>query len=170
MVSNPNSPHKRADGGSTTDDNSKRKFTVRFEDGTEKHQFQTSDPYFAALKAARKLVVPDGFTDPETAEEQNSVRLYLREIGTRTLYVYDVWTWERNYGCPECESRRVYTRKSKTPTYRCGSCGAEFDEPIDATDLNSESDLPEYLGDDGLTEAEADSRGRSKVPDDEIRL
>lgn len=148
---------------------SKRKFTVRFDDGTEKHQFEVEAPVHAAKKAARRLIDPNGFTDPDTAREENSQRVDLREIGTRTLHVYEAWTWIHSAACSECGSRRVYYRKEKTPKYRCGSCGAEFEDPADPKDSDVESDLPDYL-DDELTEAAVDSRGRSKVPKDEIKV
>lgn len=156
-------PRRLADGGENESSNSEenieyRKFTVRFDDGTEKYRFEVQTPYVAALKAARKLIDPNGFTDPETAREENSVRLYLREISTRDLHVYDAWTWIRNEACPECEGVSVYTRKSKTPKYRCSNCGTEFEEPIEA-------DEDDYLGDQ--IGAEVGGRGQSKVPKDE---
>ncbi|WP_161627328.1 non-histone chromosomal MC1 family protein [Halorhabdus tiamatea] len=154
----------------TSGDTQKRKFTIHYQDGTEDHLFRASEPYLAALKGARSEVDPNGYTDSETAKQENSARLYLREIGTRTLYVYKVWTWTQQSACPECGSRRVYRRKMKSPPYRCPACEAEFDEPADAADVDQESDLPEWLSDsddDNITGAEATGLGKSKVPEGE---
>lgn len=35
--------------------------------------------------------------------------------------------------CPSCELRNYYSRKTKTPTYRCKNCEAEFDSPHTVT-------------------------------------
>ncbi|WP_135666677.1 non-histone chromosomal MC1 family protein [Halorhabdus rudnickae] len=159
---------------SESDPNEKRKFTLRFEDGSERHKFTSEWPGHAALKAARKEIDPNGFTDPETAEEENSTRLYLREIGTRKLFVYKAWTWKHNHACPECGNRRVYRRKRKDPDYRCANCKAEFDTPMDASEASEKFDLdddenglPDYLDEDDLTEADVTRLGRSRVPDGE---
>lgn len=156
---------------SKSDNSEKRKFTVHFDDGTEDHLFEVSEPYFAALKAARREIDPDGFTDPETAEQENASRIYLREIPGPTLHVYKAWTWKHRHACPECGSQRVYSRKEKTPTYRCAACGHEMDEPADLSDVDevSESD-PDWLFEDNegeLTGAEATNLGKSRVPDGE---
>jgi len=155
-----------ADGGAE-----KRKFTVRFDDGEEEHLFHASHPGAAARKAARAMIDPNGYTDPQTAAENNSLRIYLREIGTRTLYVYDCYTWVHDDACPECGGRRVDYRKTKAPAYRCASCGAEFDEPAALEDVELRDDIPDYLDHTGeLTHIQVESRGRSKVPKSEIKL
>jgi hypothetical protein len=154
---------------SSTDE--RRTFTVRFDDGTEKHRLTAQSPYVAAMKAARRLIDPDGITDPELAKENNERRIYFREIGTRTLYVYDAWTWVKDDACPACLSHRTYMRKTKWFQYRCAACGEEFDEPLVASELDIESDMPEHLANaEQIVEAEGESRGRSKVPESELSL
>lgn len=134
----------------------KKIYTVRFQDGSEKYRFEVQTPYLAALNAARRLVDPNGFTDPDTAREENSERIYLRELGTRRLHVYKAWAWLNECVCPECGNRQIYRRKRKTPTFRCQDCKAEFDEPAD-----SDEEI------EPTTDVEATNLGRSRVPEDE---
>lgn len=43
--------------------------------------------------------------------------------------------------CPECDGGSVYERQTKTPTYRCQSCGHEFDT---SENSNSTREIPDY--------------------------
>lgn len=70
-----------------SDDETKRNFALREEDGKEPSVFSGRTPRQAALKAARRL---DPADSEEAAERQE---LRLRERGTKKAHVYDGWAW-----------------------------------------------------------------------------
>jgi hypothetical protein len=69
-------------------DDDKRNFVLRADDGEETSVFSGRTPRQAALKAARRLE-PAG---TETAANETELR--LREKGTKKVHIYDGWAWE----------------------------------------------------------------------------
>ena len=68
----------------------KRNFALRTEDGEETSVFSGGTPRQAALKAARRL-------NPAGSEERADIQeLRLREKGTHKVHVYEGWAWEES--------------------------------------------------------------------------
>jgi hypothetical protein len=69
-------------------DEDKRNFALRTEDGQETSVFSGATPRQAALKAARRLDPADS----ESAAETEQIR--LREKGKHKVHIYEGWAWE----------------------------------------------------------------------------
>jgi len=69
-------------------DEDKRNFALRTENGQETSVFQGATPRQAALKAARRLDPADS----ESAAETEEIR--LREKGKTKVHIYEGWAWE----------------------------------------------------------------------------
>lgn len=72
---------------------------------------------------------------------------------------FDPSLTENKEGCPNCMKKDYYKRKTKDPTYRCNSCGEEFDEPkeIDGKNIivDDKFDTKPYMK-NGYIEAKAE--------------
>lgn len=70
------------------DDDGKRNFALRSNNGSETSVFSGRTPRQAALKAARRL-------EPASSESSaDKTELRLREKGTKKVHIYDGWAWE----------------------------------------------------------------------------
>ncbi|CAI48303.1 nonhistone chromosomal protein [Natronomonas pharaonis DSM 2160] len=70
------------------DDDDKRNFALREQNGDEPSVFSGRTPRQAALKAARRL-------DPAGSEDNaDETELRLREKGTKKVHIYQGWAWE----------------------------------------------------------------------------
>jgi hypothetical protein len=69
-------------------DEDKRNFALRTENGQETSVFSGATPRQAALKAARRLDPADSESAAETEKIQ------LREKGKQKVHIYEGWAWE----------------------------------------------------------------------------
>jgi hypothetical protein len=69
-------------------DEDKRNFALRTENGQETSVFSGATPRQAALKAARRLDPAGSEADAETEE------IRLREKGKKKVHIYEGWAWE----------------------------------------------------------------------------
>lgn len=70
------------------DDDDKRNFALRENNGDETSVFSGRTPRQAALKAARRLDAAPS----ETAADKTGLR--LREKGSKKVHIYQGWAWE----------------------------------------------------------------------------
>jgi ribosomal protein S27AE len=83
--------------------------------------FESGSSEYPALSRLYELF--DDWNDILSAAAEN-----LSEIDAEELFAQRKRTVK---ACPDCDSAQIAERKIKTPRYRCGDCGSEFEDPVE---------------------------------------